>query len=115
MSAIYPDYSLKNCFSYQSIDKPLNVLNSRRNSKESILSERRFKGNSSRLIGSGLISRSPQPKSSIIIEENEEKDYVPYKNKDLHIHCHSDRKLPHIHSKGCGWVLFSCSNTFFPF
>jgi hypothetical protein len=32
-------------------------------------------------------------------------EYVPFKGKDLHIHCHSDIKLPHIHSSCCDRVV----------
>ena len=95
--------SFKKCYSYQSIDRPITILNSRRNSKDSsIFNERvRLKTNS-RIISSGLIRSQQQQKSSTIIEDDEKRDYVPYKNKDIHKHNHSDRKLPHIHTKGCG-------------
>ena len=64
-------------------------LNSRRNSKITNLDT--------------YFDKYNDKKRSLINQETSE--YVPYKDKDLHIHYHSDLKLPHIHSSSCERVV----------
>ena len=50
-------------------------------------------------------SRSPHKSFVDEVDEEKSKDYIPFKNKKLHVHCHPDKKLPHLHASGCERVM----------
>jgi hypothetical protein len=44
---------------------------------------------------------SKSPHKSFENEEHVPKDYMPFFNKQFHVHNHSEHKLPHLHTLGC--------------
>jgi hypothetical protein len=44
---------------------------------------------------------SKSPHKSFENEEHVPKDYMPFFNKQFHVHNHTEHKLPHLHTLGC--------------
>ena len=59
----------------------------------------RFNSNSRNSEKRSEFSKSPQ--KSFGEDKEEPKDYVPFINKQFHVHNHSERKFPHLHTIGC--------------